>query len=55
MNCCLQNYTTHQFAHFIYIIYMKTNSNIQESSKSNKYIKIYQENMIGFLEEHDSI
>ena len=47
MNCGLQN-KLHINLHILYIIHIKTSSRIQESSKSNKYIKSYQENMIEF-------
>ena len=36
--------------HILYIIYIKTNSKIQELSKSNKYIKSYQQNKFEFLD-----
>ena len=48
MNCCLQN-TLHINLHILYFIQVKTSSKIQELSKSIKYIKSYQENMIEFL------
>ena len=47
MNWYLQN-TLHINLHIIYIIQVKTSSKIQELSKSNNYIKSYQENMIEF-------
>ena len=47
MNCCLQN-TLHINLHILLIIYFKDKLKIQESLKSNKYIKSYQENMIEF-------
>ena len=47
MNCCLQNYATHQFTYFTYYS-SQEKFKIQELSKSNKYIKSYQENMIEF-------
>ena len=49
MNCCLQNILYINF-HILYFIHVKQISNIQESSKSVKYIKSYQENMIEFLD-----
>ena len=47
--------TLHINLHMLFIIYIKTSSNIQESSKSIKYIKSYKENMIESLEEIDFI
>ena len=35
MNCCLQNYTTHQFTYFIYYLF-------QNKFKYSKIIKIQQ-------------
>ena len=49
MNCCLQN-ILYINQHILYIIHIKTSSKIQESRKSNKYIKSYQQNMIEFLD-----
>ena len=47
MNFCLLN-TLHINLHILYIIHIKTSSKIQESRKSNKYIKSYQQDMIEF-------
>ena len=33
MNCCLQKYTTHKFAYFIFIIYIMAKLNIQKIIK----------------------
>ena len=35
MNCCLQNYTTHQFTYFIYYLF-------QDKFKNPKIVKIQQ-------------
>ena len=51
MKCCLQN-ILYINLHILYIIHIKTSSKIQESRKSNKYIKSYQQNMIEFLEKY---
>ena len=43
--------TLHINLHILFMIYIKTSSKIQESSKSIKYIKSYQQNKIEFLEK----
>ena len=48
MNCCLRN-ILYINLHIPYIIHIKTSSKIQESRKSNKYIKSYQQNKFEFL------
>ena len=45
MNCCLQK-ILHINLHIIYIIHIKASSKIQESRKSNKYIKSYKQNNV---------
>ena len=42
--------TLHINLHILFIIYFKTSSNIQKLSKSNKYIKSYQQNKYEFLD-----
>ena len=43
MNCCIQN-ILHINLHILYIIQVKTRSNIQELSKYIQYIKSYKKN-----------
>ena len=50
MNCHLPKYTTHQFTYFIYYSH-QDKLKIQESKKSNKHIRSYQQNMIEFLDK----
>ena len=50
MNCCLKN-ILYINLHILYIIHIKASSIIQESRKSNRYIKGYQQNMIEFLDK----
>ena len=45
MNCCLQ-YILHINLHILFVIQVKTSQKIQESRKSNKYLKSYQINKI---------
>ena len=44
MNCCLQNYTTHQFTYFIHYLFQDKFKYPKKLLKSNNYIRRYMQN-----------